>query len=165
MNLIDIFNRLKNRIKFSKKQKLLESHKTQEDDKLHNSKIENIINNIPQCLTKIEKAYYIYLELGKLANENAKFVFNNREYKEEHYNDPTNEEYEGVCKSLSELYVTVLKDKRVGIEAETVKKYPKKPLSHVDTILKIVKIEIKLTIKHEKYIKSLISKTKLSIIS
>lgn len=137
MNLIDIFNRLKNRIKFSKKQKLLESHKTQEDDKLHNSKIENIINNIPQCLTKIEKAYYIYLELGKLANENAKFVFNNREYKEEHYNDPTNEEYEGVCKSLSELYVTVLKDKRVGIEAETVEKYPQKPLSHVDTILKI----------------------------
>ena len=42
----------------------------QENDILHNSKIYSIINNMPQGLTKIEKAYYIYLELGKLFNEN-----------------------------------------------------------------------------------------------
>ena len=137
MNLIDLLKQLKNKIKVRKKQKLLESPKNKEDDILNNSKIQNIINNMPQGLSKIEKAYYIYLELGKILNENTEFVFNSREYKEEHYNDPTNEKYEGVCKSLSELYVTVLKDKRVGIEAETVEKYPKKPLSHVDTILKI----------------------------
>ena len=50
MNLKNIFNRLKNRIKLGKKQKLLESPKMQEDDILHNSKIENIINNMPQGL-------------------------------------------------------------------------------------------------------------------
>ena len=137
MNLKNIFNRLKNRIKLGKKQKLLESPKMQEDDILHNSKIENIINNMPQGLSKIEKAYYIYLELGKRLNENPEFVFNSREYKEEHYNDPTNEKYEGVCKSISELYVKILTDKRIGIEAETVKKNPESSLSHVDTILKI----------------------------
>ncbi len=137
MNLKNIFNRLKNRIKLGKKQKLLESPKMQEDDILHNSKIENIINNMPQGLSKIEKAYYIYLELGKRLNENPEFVFNNREYKEEHYNDPTNEKYEGVCKSISELYVKILTDKRIGIEAETVKKNAESSLSHVDTILKI----------------------------
>lgn len=56
MNLKNIFNRLKNRIKLGKKQKLLESPKMQEDDILHNSKIENIINNMPQGLSKIEKS-------------------------------------------------------------------------------------------------------------
>ena len=137
MNLIDLLKKLKNKIRFGKKQKLIESPKIKEDDILNNSKLENIINNMPQGLSKIEKAYYIYLELGKLANENAEFVFNSREYKEEHYNDPTNEKYEGVCKSLSELYVKILKDKRVGIEAETVEKNPESPLSHVDTILRI----------------------------
>lgn len=85
----------------------------------------------------MKKAYYIYLELGKRLNENPEFVFNNREYKEEHYNDPTNEKYEGVCKSISELYVKILTDKRIGIEAETVKKNAESSLSHVDTILKI----------------------------
>ncbi len=137
MNLINILNRFKNRIKFGKKQKLLESPEMQEEDILNDPKIENIINNMPQGLSKIEKAYYIYLELGKILNENTEFVFNSREYKEEHYNDPTNEEYEGVCKSISELYVKILTDKRIGIEAETVKKNPESTISHVDTILKI----------------------------
>ena len=137
MNLKNIFNRLKNRIKLGKKQKLLESPGIKKEDILNNTKIEHIINNMPQGLSEIEKAYYIYLELGKILNENAEFVFNNSEYKEKHYNDRTNEKYEGVCKSISELYVKILTDKRIGIEAETVEKNPEKPLSHVDTILKI----------------------------
>ena len=137
MNLINILKQLKNRIKLGKKQKLLELPKVHENDIVYNSKIDSIINNMPQGLSKIEKAYYIYLELGKILNENTEFVFNSREYKEEHYNDPTNEKYEGVCKSISELYVKILTDKRIGIEAETVKKNPESPISHVDTILKI----------------------------
>lgn len=137
MNLIDLLKQLKNKIKVRKEQKLLEPPKNKEDDILNNPKIQNIINNMPQGLSKIEKAYYIYLELGKILNENTEFVFNSREYKEEHYNDPTNEKYEGVCKSISELYVKILTDKRIGIEAETVKKNPESSISHVDTILKI----------------------------
>lgn len=136
---IELLRKLKDRIKikFQKKQKLLESPGIEKEDILNNPEIESIINSMPQGLSKIEKAYYIYLELGKIFNENAEFVFNNREYKEEHYNEPTNEKYEGVCKSISELYVKILTDKRIGIEAETVKKNSEGSLSHVDTILKI----------------------------
>ena len=134
-----IVNYIKELINKIRKQKSLLLDSTQKDNKesIKDLKIEEIINNMPQNLSKLEKAYYIYIELGKLSNENARFVFNTEDYKKEHYNDATNEEYEGVCKSLSELYVKILKDKRIGIEAETVEKYPQKSLSHVDTIIKI----------------------------
>lgn len=49
MNLINILNRFKNRIKFGKKQKLLESPEMQEEDILNDPKIENMVN----CKSKI----------------------------------------------------------------------------------------------------------------
>ena len=42
----------------------------------------------------------------------------------EKYNDVIDDKYYGICKSISELYVSILKDKRIGISAELVKKYP-----------------------------------------
>ena len=50
------------------------------------STFDTIINNMPQDLSEIEKAYYIYLELGKIVSESPQFVFTDREGKERHYN-------------------------------------------------------------------------------
>lgn len=93
---------------------------------------------MPQNLSQIEKAYYIYLELGKIVSESPQFVFTDREGKEKRYNDALNNEYYGICKSISELYVSILKDKRIGISADLVK-FSENPITHVDTILKIDK--------------------------
>ena len=92
---------------------------------------------MPKNLSKIEKAYYVYLELGKILSENPEFVFNNREEKERSYNDVIDSKYYGICKSISELYVSILKDKRIGISADLVKEYPENTLTHIDAILKI----------------------------
>ena len=91
---------------------------------------------MPKNLSKIEKAYYVYLELGKILSENPEFVFNNREEKERSYNDVIDSKYYGICKSISELYVSILKDKRIGISADLVKEYPENTLTHIDAILK-----------------------------
>lgn len=92
---------------------------------------------MPQNISQIEKAYYIYLELGKIVSENPSFVFTNEEGKERHYNDVIDNEYYGICKSISELYVSILRDNRIGISADLVKKDPENPITHIDTILKI----------------------------
>ena len=47
--------------------------------------LKNLINNMPQNLSQIEKAYYIYIELGKIVSENPQFVFTDRDGKEKHY--------------------------------------------------------------------------------
>lgn len=106
-------------------------------DLVASDKIESIITNMPSDLSDLEKAYYVYIELGKVVSENPDFVFSDRPYKIEHYNDEMDEKFYGICKSISELYVSVLKDERIGIDAELVKKNPESPISHIDTILKI----------------------------
>lgn len=106
-------------------------------DLVASDKIESIITNMPSDLSDLEKAYYVYIELGKVVSENPDFVFSDRPYKIEHYNDAMDEKFYGICKSISELYVSVLKDERIGIDAELVKKNPESPISHIDTILKI----------------------------
>lgn len=73
----------------------------------------------------------------KIVNENPQFVFTDTEGKEKHYNDAIDNEYNGICKSITELYVSILWDKRIGISADLAKKYPESPITHVDTILKI----------------------------
>lgn len=100
-------------------------------------KIESIISNMPSDLSNLEKAYYVYMELGKIVSQSPEFVFTDRAGKEAHYNDQMDTEFYGICKSISELYVSVLKDERIGIDAELVKKSPKSPITHVDTVLKI----------------------------
>ena len=100
-------------------------------------KIESIISNMPSDLSNLEKAYYVYIELGKIVSQSPEFVFTDRAGKEAHYNDQMDTEFYGICKSISELYASVLKDERIGIDAELVKKSPKSPITHVDTVLKI----------------------------
>lgn len=104
---------------------------------IKSSRINDIINNMPNNLSLIEKAYYLYLELGKIISENPRFVFSDWDYKNIHYNDNMDNRYYGICKSISELYVSILRDKRIGIYADLVKKYPNISMTHIDVILKI----------------------------
>lgn len=103
---------------------------------INSDKINTIINNMPQNLSEIEKAYYIYLELGKIVSEDPKVVFTDMEGKQGHYNDIIGNEYYGMCKSISQLYVSILQDKRVEISADLVRQHPKDPISHIDVVLK-----------------------------
>lgn len=138
MRIVDYLKNFINKIKSKKQnQLLLDSPKNLYTNFINSPEIDNIINNMPQNLSQIEKAYYIYLELGKIVSESPQFVFTDREGKEKHYNDAIDNKYYGICKSISELYVSILRDKRIGISADLVKKYPESPITHIDTILKI----------------------------
>lgn len=148
MKIVDYFRKLINRIKNKNQQFLLESSKDAYKDLIKSPKIGNIIKNIPKNLSETEKAYYIYLELGKILSEDPQFVFTDRKGKEEHYNDVIDENYYGICKSIAELYVSILNSEPIGIEAELVKKYSDSPITHIDTILNL---------NGKKYIANLIS--------
>ena len=138
MRIVDYLKNFINKLKNKKQnQLLLDSPKSLYTNLINSSEIDTIINNMPQNISQIEKAYYIYLELGKIVSESPQFVFTNREGKERHYNDVIDSKYYGICKSISELYVSILRDKRIGISADLVKKYPESPITHIDTILKI----------------------------
>lgn len=105
-------------------------------DLINSSKINTIIDNMPKGLSKMEKAYYIYIELGKILNEDPRFVFAEEEERIARYNNPVSDKFYGICKSMAELYVSILKDERIGVDAEVVKQERIKT-THVDTILKI----------------------------
>ena len=122
---------------FKKDDLLLDTPDNLYKDLINQNTLNTIIDNMPADLTDIEKAYYIYIELGKILKENPNFVLGNLDFKKEHYNDKIDSNYSGICKSISELYVSMLKDKRVGLDAESVIAYPGAPFSHVDTILNI----------------------------
>lgn len=130
-----LIRKIINRI--TKKRDILMLDEAKYKDLVASDKIESIISNMPSDLSNLEKAYYVYTELGKVVSENPEFVFTDRAGKETHYNDQMDTEFYGICKSISELYVSVLKDKRIGIEAELVKKSPQSPITHVDTVLKV----------------------------
>lgn len=138
MRIVDYLKNFINKLKNKKQnQLLLDSPKNLYTNLINSTEIDTIINNMPQNISQIEKAYYLYLELGKIVSESPQFVFTNREGKERHYNDVIDSKYYGICKSISELYVIILRDKRIGISADLVKKYPESPITHIDTILKI----------------------------
>ena len=130
-----ILRRIINRI--TRKRNILMLDEAKYKGLVASDKIESIISNMPSDLSNLEKAYYVYIELGKVVSENPEFVFADRAGREAHYNDQMDTEFYGICKSISELYVSVLKDKRIGIDAESVKKSPNSSISHVDTVLKI----------------------------
>lgn len=132
MGLIrNIINRI------TRKRDILMLDESKYKDLVSSDKIESIITNMPSNLSDLEKAYYVYIELGKVVSENPEYVFNDRLGKEEHYNDEMDEKFYGICKTISELYVSVLRDERIGINAELVKKAPDSPITHIDTVLKI----------------------------
>lgn len=106
-------------------------------DAINNPPISTIREHMPKDLSKLERAYYIYIELGKIINENPKFVYD--------YSDvDMDESYDsilldgnnyGVCKTISELYVAILREE--NIDADLTRKKPNDKFSHVDVILKI----------------------------
>ncbi len=100
MKTPNYFKKIINRIKF-KKQFLLDSPKDLYSDLISKPEISNIINNMPENLSQIEKAYYLYIELGKIVTYNYKFYVLGRN--EEIYNSNVDDSYSGICKSLSEL--------------------------------------------------------------
>lgn len=136
MKIVDKIKNIIHKIK-KKSQLLLDPPGNLYSDLINSPKIQNIINKMPENLSEMEKAYYIYLELGKFLSESPTFVFSNIAGKKTHYNDTIDDEYYGICKSFSELYVSILADKRIGISADSVKRYPQSLIPHVDTILRI----------------------------
>lgn len=138
MIIVDYFKNFINKIKSKKQnQLLLDVPENTYTSLINSSQIDSIINNMPQNLSEIEKAYYIYLELGKIVSENPNFVFTDLKGKEKLYDDEIDSNYYGICKSISELYVSILRDKRIGISADLVKKQPESSISHIDVVLKI----------------------------
>jgi len=135
MKIKDIINALLGRKKLIQLEAPKEEKKPTPPTK--EERIEHIIEKMPENLTQMEKAYYVYLELGKELCESQEFIYSTREEKVRDYNQRVDDRFEGICKSMAELYVDILTDPRVGIEAETVMKYPGAELSHVDTIMKI----------------------------
>lgn len=131
---MEFFRNLNSKIS---KKKELNSIKQKYKNLIQAPEIDAILSNMPSNLTQIEKAYYIYLELGKLITEDTEFVFGNRKIKDKSYYYDIDKKYIGICKSISELYVAILADERVGIDAEIVKQHPDYEISHIDTILKI----------------------------
>ena len=133
-----LFSYLRNFIKKPNKgDLLLDTPKNLYSDLIESEKIDRIISNMPKNLSDIEKAYYIYIELGKILKENAKFVLGDINIKKNHYNDKIDLDYSGICKSISQLYANVLGNKHIGIKATPVIAQPGSSFSHVDTILTI----------------------------
>ena len=138
MIIVDYFKNFINKIKSKKQnQLLLDVPENTYTSLINSSQIDSIINNMPQNLSEIEKAYYIYLELGKIVSENPNFVFTDLKGREKLYDNAIDSNYYGICKSISELYVSILRDKRIGISADLVKKQPNSSISHIDVVLKI----------------------------
>lgn len=115
----------------------LDSPKNLYQNLVSTKQIQNILNNIPEDLTQMEKAYYTYLELGKILKEDPKFVFSGFQDNKRMYHNKINKNFYGICKSISELYVSLLRDKKIGIHADLVKRNPDSDISHIDTILKV----------------------------
>lgn len=104
---------------------------------IKSNKIQSILYNMPDGLTKLEKAYYVYLELGKILSENPKDVLTSNENRLARFGTSIDENYYGICLSICELYANVLKNSRIDIETDVIRRIPNKAVSHCDTVLKI----------------------------
>ena len=63
MRIVDYLKNFINKLKNKKQnQLLLDSPKNLYTNLINSSEIDTIINNMPQNISQIEKAYYIYLE-------------------------------------------------------------------------------------------------------
>lgn len=98
--------------------------------------IDHIIKNVPEKLTDLEKAYYIYVKF-----EEAFIVFPvTRLFPRGHpikiavYNDCVNENLEAVCRGFCLLYQYVLDI--WGVEVECIRRDPENDSSHIDSIIK-----------------------------
>lgn len=91
-----------------------------------NNAIDRLIAQIPNNLSEIEKARYVYLELGKLLCYDEKYWFGNSEiknriYKKSLLSTPSfseiqeNKKKKAICISISKLYSSVLQE--IGIKS------------------------------------------------
>ena len=91
-----------------------------------NNAIERLVTQIPNNLSEIEKARYVYLELGKLLCYDEKYWFGNskiqnRIYKKSLHSTPNfseiqeNRKKKSICISISKLYSSVLQE--IGIKS------------------------------------------------
>ena len=77
-------------------------------------KIAAIFDNMPSNLTDLEKAYYVYLELGKILTQSVPYLYApNKVFSRDYY------------------------EAEIGIDCDVVLKRPANPESHADTILNI----------------------------
>lgn len=104
---------------------------------MKSKKIQAIFHNMPKNLNQLEKAYFVYLELGKILSENPKDVLDSTENRVHRFGTNIDDSFYGVCLSISELYAFILKDERIGIEADVINRSPPKILSHYDNMLRI----------------------------
>lgn len=106
-------------------------------DLMQNEKIQNIIKNMPNDLDEFEKAYYIYLELGKIVIKNSGLFLSTSVDKIAKYNELMDDDLKGVCKTISELYCAILRQPEINIKADMVKFNPEDTISHIETVLNI----------------------------
>lgn len=99
----------------------------------------DIIENIPDDLNNIEKAYYVYTKLGVLLYENNSLVYNHINNLSMYY-DTIRDNGVGNCRQMSELFVTMLS------QAHIIEKFylTRKPvgveqldLRHIDAIIQV----------------------------
>lgn len=96
-------------------------------------KIQKILNSIPQWFTPSERAYYLYLELGKILKEDSKFIFSPFDLKVVFYSESINEEFFGICKSISELYACLLDS--IGIKSHVIITGTANSIGHVELLI------------------------------
>ncbi len=104
----------------------------------HTKRANEIIASIPKGLSNKEKAYHVYLELGKRVSEDPKFVFgdvNNSRQMADTYEEDLTEDGYGICKSIAETYHSILRDKRVGVKSVLIKSSINKQYPHIDCLL------------------------------
>ena len=100
-----------------------------------------VIDKLPQNLTEMEKARWLYIELGKHFKYNMSVFYMSEEELGKIYNEEISIDEENsnlsICKPINQIYVLLLE--RMGISA-TVKEFPGKyTYNHVGTVIEFPK--------------------------
>lgn len=129
MKIVDWFRRIRLR-----KRLLIPSSNPDYEDSIKQVK-EKIINSMQSReFSKIEEAYYVYIELGKILSEDPINAFGEVEERRGLFNKKIGKELQGNCKAIAELYVSILGD--IGINSDLIK-VNENPGAHVDAVLNI----------------------------
>ena len=106
---------------------------------LNSNKILSILENMPADLDKLEKVYYIYIELAKILEEDTYFAYNIHNNNRETYNEIMDERFVGLCRQINELFAVIIKDKRIGVDDVilTQQELNLDRMFHIDLIFKI----------------------------
>lgn len=129
MKIIDWFRKIRLR-----KRLLIPSSNPDYEDSIKQVK-EKIINSMQgKDFSKIEEAYYVYIELGKILSEDPINAFGEVEERRDLFNKKIGKELQGNCKAIAELYASILED--IGINSDLIK-VSENPGAHVDAVLNI----------------------------